>query len=147
MSEKFAICAGIIMGEGNIAIQKCKNGKYTIYQPRLSVVNTDRSLVKFVVDSIGGLLVPKPLSHAQKHKKWKPCFRSCLSGFKLLPALELIEPYIVSPKWRKRIKITRDYIVSRQLALKEKGRKLAHYTEIEFKMIDRLKELNRKGRP
>ena len=146
-SEQLAICAGLTMGEGHVAIQIFRRRKYTNYQPRFEVTNTDKSILKFMSKLLRVKVLPKPLSYAQRNKeKWKPCFRCTLYGFKVLSILEAISPYIISPKWEERIEIVREYVLSRKATLKEKGRRFGHYTEKELALIKRLEKLNKRGK-
>lgn len=56
-SETLAYMAGILDGEGSIAIEKmspCKARNYHYFTPRMCIINTSKTLMEWLVNTFGG---------------------------------------------------------------------------------------------
>ena len=88
---QLAYIAGIVDGEG--CIDTFKSGDRVSYQPRITVVNTNKEVLQFIITMFGGTLAirPKAVGHKQVY--------SWMRGG--LPASEILEkllPYFIIKK-------------------------------------------------
>ena len=79
--------AGIIDGEGSIGMDKHRH--WSTFTPRVSVGNTDPTLIDWLLDTFGG-----KVEIAQQNKRWKISFRWELNGYASVPFIKEIRPYL-----------------------------------------------------
>lgn len=93
-SEKFAYLAGIIDGEGCIAVEKkfpSKRKRFPHYFARLSITNTNINLMNWLCNEFGGKTFNKQASSFT----CQPCFSWYAFGTKLESVLQGIFPYSI----------------------------------------------------
>lgn len=128
--------AGIIDGEGTISIRK----KEAHHQPYLAVVNTDPTLIQYLLNRLNFNTTVK-LEKKTFPKNRKPVYILCVRGKKILPLLKEIEHLLIVKKQQCRLVI--EWIESRL----NRERYNAPYTDYEAKLYKEVKRLNTKGVP
>lgn len=91
---RLAYIAGIIDGEGTIAIRK--HHKEKKYQPYVSIVNTNYEVVKMVADFIGAkrIFIHDPSTNGYQGRLI--CYKAMVIGrFKTKPTIEKLLPYLI----------------------------------------------------
>ena len=79
--------AGIIDGEGCIGMDKHRH--WSTFTPRVSVGNTDPTLIDWLLNTFDG-----KVEIAQQNKRWKISFRWELNGYASIPFIKEIRPYL-----------------------------------------------------
>lgn len=85
--------AGVIDGEGSLAIEKLsprKNRKYCYFTPRLVVVNTNKQLMDWLVNKIGGKYHARKLIVGRKQ-----CYSWFIFGKLIEKVIKLIIPLLI----------------------------------------------------
>lgn len=96
INENLAYLAGIIDGEGSICVDLQRAGgsrKHDYYTLRLSIVNTDKNLMEWLVKNFQGTYyqrTPKP--------GYKICYTYRIYGHKLAELIEACYPYFIIKK-------------------------------------------------
>jgi len=105
---KLAYIAGIVDGEGNVGYYQNKADKH--FMPTVSIANTNKQVMDWVVTNIGGHIYTK----LQKNPKWKTAYiwdlRRTVDVLLLLTA---IEPYLIIKKEKAKevIAICKEHIL------------------------------------
>lgn len=137
--------AAMLEAEGTFTFQyneQIKQGKiHSHIQPRLLFVNSDMSLVakvELIMSDLG--FVARRGKEFVKGMGKKPKVELSYSGFKCLPLLELLRPYLVGEK-TECADCMIDFVKYRQ-HLQSIGKPKAKYSEVEFGFLRRVREIN-----
>ncbi len=129
--QKYSYLAGIIDGEGCLIISRSDRGNYKNYYGRIHVKNTDKRLMKWLVDHFGGnihLHPPKSDKHAIAYS-W---YFSGNAKSKEIFLLALM-PYLIVKREQAKI-LVEFFRLSEQKC-----------PELREKLYQRLHSLNRRG--
>ncbi len=91
--EQLNYFAGILDGEGSIAIEKmspCKARPYHYFTPRLCIINTNNDLIEWLIKNFGG-----SRNTRTKIKGRRPCYRWHVFGQDLERILRAVFPYMI----------------------------------------------------
>lgn len=98
--SQLAYLAGIIDGEGSIYIGNFSSNPKTgtkYYQTNIEVTNTDKALITWLVEHIGGRMSKYTFKQTPKNSR-KPVYRWIASGNLLTHLCHLLLPYLVIKK-------------------------------------------------
>ena len=124
-NEAYAWAAGIIDGEGCIALYPCTGG----YNARLVVGNTDRRMLDRLADMFGGNVTPMQQSV-------QPCWRWQLSdSSRIFTALALMEEYLVAKG--EQAALMQQYIMTVGLDLTDEIRRRREEICLELRELKR----------
>ena len=130
-NEESAYLAGIIDGEGTITF--CKRWNRDSYNPIVSIANTDKDLMEYLHNQIGGTLtvyphrVP-PRRTAYKLEIWQS---------NVVPILEKVLPYLIVK--REQAELMLEYIESRR----NRVRVSSPFIEREVEIVGMVRNRNR----
>jgi len=91
--EQLCYFAGILDGEGSIAIEKmspCNARQYHYFTPRLCIINTNNELIEWLIKNFGG-----SRNTRTKVKGRRECYRWHVFGKELENILRAVVPYIL----------------------------------------------------
>ncbi len=127
-NEELAYMAGIVDGEGTLAIR----GKGNSYCPEFRITNTDKSLIDWL-----NIRVHFSSMHLRKREiNRRPCWDCLIRGFKMYNLLKSLLPYLIIK--RKHAELLIKFIESRV-----NGAPIARrYNDYEISLRNRVKELN-----
>jgi len=140
--------AGFFDGEGCVNFTRV--GRNRNFVCRVTIVNTNGAILKEIQNLYGGLLVVR---EHKKHPKWKPFRALVWTSRQARQLLGAIEPYVIVKKpqiellrewehWKKTV--SRFQYRPKQIGAYKERTQEAREKEIEF--VERMHELNRKGR-
>lgn len=140
--ERLAWLGGILDGEGTLTIiekrRKTKIG--SIYQPTISMVNTDEKIIERCVEIFKENGIPHWVHFYDKTKKWKRRWRIEVGGLKRVArTLPIITEFLVGK--REQADILKEFCELRLNQLGQHNR----YTDYELRLVSLVKMLNRKG--
>lgn len=104
METTYAYVAGILDGEGSIMLQTRSDRPGLMPSPVISVPSTDRELLDWLKDNLGGTIVVKK-TYKEHHK---PSAEWRLIGRSVLDLLEEVTPYLRIDRKRARAQILLD---------------------------------------
>ncbi len=120
----WAYLAGIIDGEGSVCICKAgynnyadkthPNGRVQL-RPTISIVNTDKTLIEWIVDTLANINVHCKIVtlKSQRRKKWKPCYHIQVVGFDNLQKIaKVVRPFLKVKA--KKLELLEEFISIRQ---------------------------------
>lgn len=139
--------AAMLEAEGTFTFQyneQVKNGKlHSHIQPLTIFINSDMRLVDRVEGIMRGLGFIPHRSPARRYKTsigLKKKVEIRYNGFKALPLLELLRPYLVGEK-TECVDCMIGFVKYRQ-KLQAAGKPKAKYSEVEFGFLRRVREIN-----
>jgi hypothetical protein len=130
--------AGIIDGEGTISIRKGRVRGRTKYQPYLVVVNTDLTLIQYLISRLN-LNTTTMKEKKTFPKNRKQAYLLSVRGKTILPLLKAIEPLLVVKK--RQCLLVAEWIESRL----NRATYNAPYSNLEIELYEEVKRLNTKG--
>lgn len=137
---ELAYIAGIVDGEGCISMYR----QNTTYFPRLNVVNTNRDLAEYLKKRLGGVIMER------KRVKlcWKDSYEWQVQHQKAIDTVRMLLPYLLLKKEQALVFVALDIVrqIGRKDGHKFKGRFTPEAKGVFQMIIDRLHELNRKGK-
>jgi len=144
-----AYIAGLVDGEGCITIYKRKNGHFPkagkpwYYQPVVTIGNTDKRMLDFVVDRCKGWITkPKP-----QRSHWKQSYCWFISGEAMRSFLRDIIPYLVIKRKQVEIILSFPNYIDRGWGGKTSVGRSQQELEKQTNLWTEMRRLNSQGRP
>ena len=135
---ELAYAAGLFDGEGSIMLRPRRprnNGTLIV-----SMSNTDAALIAWMKERWGGFAKPYRMQGNRK-----PAWSWCLAARAAARFLSAIQPYVVSPRNKQRIRLALDFQASKSLSHAEL-RSPEYATWVDARLVD-MAALNRRGLP
>ena len=145
---EWAYFAGLIDGEGWISIGAHRpNRKGPFLRPYFAIVNTDRKMLEWVARKT---TLKVHMENRRVGGRWSPTLGRIIEkrlpaysvqglGYKILPILDGLIPYLITKKDRAEL-------VAKWIRLRLPKPPQSHYTEEEVKLALRVRRLNGKSR-
>jgi LAGLIDADG endonuclease len=144
---QIAYLAGIIDGEGSIYIGNfsCnKKTKVPYYQTNIQVTNTDKNLIDWLFNVLGGLVSHRTAKQTPKNSR-KPVFTWTASGERVTHLCELILPYLICKKRQCEIMIQMRATFTRSHCQKGRQGIIPHSAELMIlrqSLMDEMRSLH-----
>jgi hypothetical protein len=140
--ERLAWLGGILDGEGTLTIieKRRKNKVGSIYQPAITLVNTDKKIIERCIEILKENEIPHWVHFYDKTKKWKRRWRIEVGGLKrVAKSIPILSEFLVGK--REQADILKEFCDLRLQQLGEHNR----YSDYELRLVSLIKMLNRKG--
>lgn len=127
--------AGIIDGEGTITlgIQAEYKLNKIYFKPKITISNTNKKLMNWISPKM--TIKTIFAQRNRKNRKWKDCYNIEMNGYKILPILKMLYPYLIIKK--ENCKILINWIERRKNKMwKDK------YSELDKKQHLQIRRLN-----
>jgi len=136
-SERIALVAGFILGEGSFGIHKSYTHKSRlVITPKLEIGNTERALLEYCKDTIGGYITKS----YQRTPNRKPVWLLLILKRELLfKVCRILRPYLMGKK-AQIVELMIEFLESRLNSNLHHG-----YSEREIEICNLVKVLNRRG--
>lgn len=129
-----AYIAGIIDGEGSIAIRRDKGSGTSWYYPCLAIVNTDKNLMSWLHSKLHF-----SRTHLRKRGKSRQCYLGILSAYRVYSLLKQLLPFLIVKK--ERAEHTIGFIEQRL----QHTHPYSGYTKEEIRLFEKVRILNKLG--
>lgn len=142
LDTEYAYIAGIMDGEGTIALQLVAKNHSKSYAKKVLVTNTDRRLLDWIrLKTRVGIVAPK--TKPKEGKNWKQCYELSVSACEMKRFLEPLMPYLLIKK--RQAEVMLEFITiewTKTKFIQRKPMETAVYQEI---LYDELSALNKRG--
>ncbi len=144
--NRWVYLAGIIDGEGSVALYRKRNQKgYLIWEPKLEISNTSKKFHIWVKDNFGGG-TSKHRFNPEKYPRTKTSYTNAFSSNKIREIAPKVLPFLIIKKRQTELLLEAVALIGRKRKTAKKSmeyRRLSKAIEIIYL---RLRKLNKRGK-